>query len=151
MMIECCSQERTWLPYYGLIAQRFCMMHRRWQGAFTECFETNYNTIHRCVGTPLLFALERLSSHPSNTRRKGEGKFSRGETEIDRCSCYWSTTATKLCRHAFQKSTSHTLLCMSLDDHFSTLARAVKFIFFKTRRQDIGRTYAMMQPSTLNL
>lgn len=48
MMIECCSQERTWLPYYGLIAQRFCMLHRRWQGAFTECFETNYNTIHRC-------------------------------------------------------------------------------------------------------
>lgn len=47
MMIECCSQERTWLPYYGLIAQRFCMLHRRWQGAFTECFETNYNTIHR--------------------------------------------------------------------------------------------------------
>lgn len=47
MMIECCSQERTWLPYYGLIAQRFCMMHRRWQGAFSECFETNYNTIHR--------------------------------------------------------------------------------------------------------
>lgn len=49
MMIECCSQERTWLPYYGLIAQRFCMLHRRWQGAFTECFETNYNTIHRSV------------------------------------------------------------------------------------------------------
>lgn len=49
MMIECCSQERTWLPYYGLIAQRFCMLHRRWQGAFTECFETNYNTIHRWV------------------------------------------------------------------------------------------------------
>lgn len=47
MMIECCSQERTWLPYYGLIAQRFCMIHRRWQGAFTESFETNYNTIHR--------------------------------------------------------------------------------------------------------
>ena len=49
MMIECCSQERTWLPYYGLIAQRFCMMHRRWQGAFAESFETNYNTIHRSV------------------------------------------------------------------------------------------------------
>lgn len=48
MMIECCSQERTWLPYYGHIAQRFCMLHRRWQGAFADCFETNYNTIHRC-------------------------------------------------------------------------------------------------------
>lgn len=54
MMIECCSQERTWLPYYGLIAQRFCMMHRRWQGAFAECFDTNYSTIHRYT-IPCLF------------------------------------------------------------------------------------------------
>jgi MA3 domain len=34
MLTECCSQERSYLTYYGLIAQRFCMMQRRWQEAF---------------------------------------------------------------------------------------------------------------------
>lgn len=36
MLIECCSQERTFLRYYGLIAQRFCLMKKRWKDAFYE-------------------------------------------------------------------------------------------------------------------
>lgn len=95
MMIECCSQERTWLPYYGLIAQRFCMMHRRWQGAFTECFETNYNTIHRCVGPPLLFALARLLSPltPRIHAREGGGNLSVARLAFLglRCPCVHAT------------------------------------------------------------
>jgi hypothetical protein len=34
MLTECCSQEKAYMTYYGNIAQRFCMIHRRWQDAF---------------------------------------------------------------------------------------------------------------------
>ena len=47
MLIECCSNERSYLKYYGLIGQRFCMIHRKYQDACDECFLTQYNTIHR--------------------------------------------------------------------------------------------------------
>ena len=30
MILECCSQERTYLRYYGLLAQRFCYIDRKW-------------------------------------------------------------------------------------------------------------------------
>jgi pre-mRNA-splicing factor CWC22 len=35
MLIDCCSQEKTYLKYYGLIAMRFCMSNRSYQ----DCFE----------------------------------------------------------------------------------------------------------------
>ena len=47
MIIECCSQERTFLRYYGLVSGRFCLLHERWQIALEEAFATQYNTIHR--------------------------------------------------------------------------------------------------------
>jgi pre-mRNA-splicing factor CWC22 len=47
MIIECCSQERTFLRYYGLVSGRFCLLHERWQTAFEVAFATQYNTIHR--------------------------------------------------------------------------------------------------------
>lgn len=47
MVIECCSQERTFLMYYGMIAARFCLMHKRWSDAFHQAFIDQYNTIHR--------------------------------------------------------------------------------------------------------
>ena len=47
MLVECCSQERTFLRYYGLLAQRFCMISRAYQDRFEESFGENYATIHR--------------------------------------------------------------------------------------------------------
>ena len=47
MLVECCSNERSYLKYYGLLGQRFCMVHRKYQDAFDECFHTQYSTIHR--------------------------------------------------------------------------------------------------------
>ncbi|KAG1252958.1 hypothetical protein G6F68_011548 [Rhizopus microsporus] len=47
MVIECCSQERTYLKYYGLMAERFCKLNRTWVDNFVHCFEEVYNTIHR--------------------------------------------------------------------------------------------------------
>ncbi|KAI3891532.1 hypothetical protein MKX03_009041 [Papaver bracteatum] len=47
MLLECCSQERTYLRYYGLLAQRFCMINRIHQENFEKCFVQQYSMIHR--------------------------------------------------------------------------------------------------------
>lgn len=47
MLLECCLQERTFLKFYGLIAQRFCKLHRIWVETFDELFADQYSTIHR--------------------------------------------------------------------------------------------------------
>ena len=47
MLIECCSQERTYLRYFGLLGQRFCLMDRRWAETMDSAFEQQYSMIHR--------------------------------------------------------------------------------------------------------
>ena len=47
MIIECCSQERTFLKYYGLMAERFCKMNRIWGENFTLAFQEVFETVHR--------------------------------------------------------------------------------------------------------
>jgi pre-mRNA-splicing factor CWC22 len=47
MLLECCSQERTYLRYYGLLGQRFCMVNRIYQENFDDCFVKQYSMIHR--------------------------------------------------------------------------------------------------------
>jgi pre-mRNA-splicing factor CWC22 len=47
MLVECCSNERSFMRFYGLIGQRFCLMKRQYQNAFDETFMNQYNTIHR--------------------------------------------------------------------------------------------------------
>ena len=47
MLIECCSQERTYLRYYGLLGQRFCLLQHQYQTAFDNVFAETYSTIHR--------------------------------------------------------------------------------------------------------
>ena len=47
MIIECCSQERSYIRYYGLLGQRFCEIKRLYQDLFMECFEKQYQLIHR--------------------------------------------------------------------------------------------------------
>jgi len=41
-MIKCCSQERSYSTFYGLIGERFCKLNRVW----TESFEKSL-TLHR--------------------------------------------------------------------------------------------------------
>ncbi|KDN49310.1 hypothetical protein RSAG8_02012, partial [Rhizoctonia solani AG-8 WAC10335] len=41
MIIECCSQERSYSNYYGLIGERFCSQ------SFEEAFATYFDTVHR--------------------------------------------------------------------------------------------------------
>src|SRR5271169_6079207 len=47
MLVECCSQERTFSRFYGLMGERFCNLNRLWQESFEKAFETYYTTIHR--------------------------------------------------------------------------------------------------------
>ncbi|KAF5747636.1 pre-mRNA-splicing factor CWC22 [Tripterygium wilfordii] len=47
MLLECCSQERTYLRYYGLLGQRFCMINKVHQENFEKCFVSQYSMIHR--------------------------------------------------------------------------------------------------------
>nr|XP_043637729.1 pre-mRNA-splicing factor CWC22 homolog [Erigeron canadensis] len=47
MLLECCSQERTYLRYYGLLGQRFCMINKVHQENFEKCFVEQYSMIHR--------------------------------------------------------------------------------------------------------
>ncbi|XP_021861777.1 pre-mRNA-splicing factor cwc22-like [Spinacia oleracea] len=47
MLLECCSQERTYLRYYGLLGQRFCMVNTVYQKNFDKCFVEQYSMVHR--------------------------------------------------------------------------------------------------------
>ncbi|KAL7136429.1 hypothetical protein ABFS83_10G030200 [Erythranthe nasuta] len=47
MLLECCSQERIYIRYYGLIGQRFCMMKNIHKENFEKYFVHQYFTIHR--------------------------------------------------------------------------------------------------------
>lgn len=38
MIIDCCSQERSYLKFYGLLAGRFCELKREYQEEFANCF-----------------------------------------------------------------------------------------------------------------
>lgn len=47
MVVECCSQERTYSKFYGLIGERFAKLNRIWTELFEDSFRTYYDTIHR--------------------------------------------------------------------------------------------------------
>ncbi|KAJ3754858.1 MIF4G-domain-containing protein [Lentinula raphanica] len=47
MIIECCSQERSYSTFYGLIGERFSKLNRVWTECFETAFSNYYNTIHR--------------------------------------------------------------------------------------------------------
>jgi pre-mRNA-splicing factor CWC22 len=47
MIIECCSQERTYGKFFGLIGERFSKLNRLWTQLFEEAFAKYYDTIHR--------------------------------------------------------------------------------------------------------
>jgi pre-mRNA-splicing factor CWC22 len=66
MLIECCSQERTFLRYYGLISGRFCLLDGRWKDAFMAAFTEQYNTIHR-LETNKLRNVAKLFAHLLHT------------------------------------------------------------------------------------
>jgi len=47
MIIECCSQERSYSNFYGLVGERFSKLNRVWTDCLEEAFRNYYSTIHR--------------------------------------------------------------------------------------------------------
>lgn len=47
MIVECCSQEKTYSKFFGLIGERFAKLNRLWTQLFEESFVKYYDTIHR--------------------------------------------------------------------------------------------------------
>ncbi|KAK9834492.1 hypothetical protein WJX74_002896 [Apatococcus lobatus] len=66
MLIECCSQEKTYLKYYGLVAQRFCCINREYTALFEDCFTKQYMLIHR-LETNKLRNVARMFAHLLST------------------------------------------------------------------------------------
>ena len=66
MLIECCSQERAYLKFYGLIAQRFCNINPAYVKEFDDTFAKYYSTIHR-LETNKLRNIAKLFAHLLHT------------------------------------------------------------------------------------
>ncbi|OAA33140.1 cell cycle control protein (Cwf22) [Moelleriella libera RCEF 2490] len=47
MIVECCSQEKTYTKFFGLIGERFAKINRLWCDLFEQSFARYYDTIHR--------------------------------------------------------------------------------------------------------
>lgn len=55
MLIECCSQERTYLRFFGLLGHRFCMINYRYQTLFDEAFQQQVRAVRTvCVCSDLI-------------------------------------------------------------------------------------------------
>jgi pre-mRNA-splicing factor CWC22 len=62
MIIECCIQERTYLRFYGLLAERFCLIKEIYKQCFETQFEEQYLKLHR-LDTNKLRNLAKFFSH----------------------------------------------------------------------------------------
>lgn len=47
MIVDCCAQQRTYIKFFGLLAQRFCQLNPEYVTPFVEIFKNCYDTIHR--------------------------------------------------------------------------------------------------------
>ena len=47
MIIECCSQEKTYSKFFGLVGERFAKLNKLWTDLFEQSFAKYYDTIHR--------------------------------------------------------------------------------------------------------
>ncbi|KAG2393119.1 hypothetical protein C9374_009696 [Naegleria lovaniensis] len=47
MIVECCSQERSYLDFYGSLGERFCRLSDNFRIDFEECFRLQYSILHR--------------------------------------------------------------------------------------------------------
>lgn len=47
MFLDCCAEQRTYEKFYGLLAQRFCLINKIYIEPFEEIFRNTYTTTHR--------------------------------------------------------------------------------------------------------
>lgn len=62
MVVECCSQEKTYTKFFGLIAERLAKINREKMMMFEDSFKTYYETCHR-YETNRLRNIARLFGH----------------------------------------------------------------------------------------
>lgn len=62
MILDCCAQQRTYIKFYGLLAQRFCLISKVYQEPFEQIFKEVYDTCHR-LETEKLRNVARLFAH----------------------------------------------------------------------------------------
>ncbi|KAL6241183.1 pre-mRNA-splicing factor cwc22 [Rhinocladiella similis] len=75
MIIECCSQEKTYSNFFGLIGERFAKLNRLWTDLFEQAFAKYYDTIHR-YETNRLRNIARFFGHLLSTDAIGWHVFS---------------------------------------------------------------------------
>ncbi|OMJ82911.1 hypothetical protein SteCoe_16309 [Stentor coeruleus] len=62
MLIECCTHERTYLRFYGLLAQRFCILNPAYQEHFQVSFQKYFLSID-CMETNKLRNAAKFFAH----------------------------------------------------------------------------------------
>ena len=57
MIIECCSQERSYQRFYGLLGERFCHLEEKWVENFDAAFQEQVreNNIYLFIYLFILF------------------------------------------------------------------------------------------------
>ncbi|KAJ4558261.1 pre-mRNA-splicing factor cwc22 [Exophiala dermatitidis] len=75
MIIECCSQEKTYSKFFGLLGERFAKLNRLWTDLFEQAFAKYYDTIHR-YETNRLRNIARFFAHLLSTDAIGWHVFS---------------------------------------------------------------------------
>ncbi|RVX66363.1 Pre-mRNA-splicing factor cwc22 [Exophiala mesophila] len=75
MIIECCSQEKTYSKFFGLVGERFAKLNRLWTDLFEQSFAQYYDTIHR-YETNRLRNIARFFGHLLSTDAIGWHVFS---------------------------------------------------------------------------
>lgn len=66
MILDCCAQQRTYEKFFGLLAQRFCMIDKKYIEPFQNMFREQYETIHR-LETNKLRNVAKFFSHLLHT------------------------------------------------------------------------------------
>ncbi|CAI4232959.1 unnamed protein product [Auanema sp. JU1783] len=62
MLVDCCTQERTYGRFFGLLCERFCRLKAEFQLAFEQIVRDTYATVHRFEITKLR-NISKLFSH----------------------------------------------------------------------------------------
>ena len=75
MIVECCSQEKTYSKFFGLVGERFAKLNRLWTDLFEQSFAKYYDTIHR-YETNRLRNIARFFGHLLSTDAIGWHVFS---------------------------------------------------------------------------
>ena len=47
MILDCCTQQRTYQKFFALLAQRFCQINKSYVGPLEQIFRDTYDTVHR--------------------------------------------------------------------------------------------------------